>query len=58
MAEILFKELSFTVVEAALEVHKVHGPGFLEAVYQAALAHGLKLRDIPFIQLIHLPVTY
>jgi GxxExxY protein len=58
MAEILFKELSFTVVGAAMEVHKVLGPGFLEAVYQAALAHELKLRDVPFIQLIHLPVTY
>jgi len=28
-----------------MEVHKVLGPGSLEAVYQAALAHELKLRD-------------
>lgn len=58
MTEILFKELSFAVVGAAMEVHKILGPGFLEAVYQAALAHELELRGIPFIQLLHLPITY
>ena len=31
MAEILFKELSYKVVGAAIEVHKILGPGFLEA---------------------------
>ncbi|MBI4730887.1 MAG: GxxExxY protein [Chloroflexi bacterium] len=58
MAEILFKELSFAIVGAAVEVHKILGPGFLEAVYQAALAHGLKIRGIPYAQQVHLPVTY
>jgi len=58
MAEILFKELSFALVGTAMEVHKVLGPGFLEAVYQAALEHELKLRGIPFVQQLHLPVTY
>ena len=58
MAEILFKELSYSVVGAAMEVHRTLGAGFLEAVYQAALAYELILRNIPFEQQVHLPVYY
>ncbi len=50
MAEILFKELSFAIVGAAMEVHRQLGPGFLEVIYQKALAHELTLRGIPFEQ--------
>lgn len=41
-----------------MEVHRVLGPGFLEAVYQAALAHELTARGIRFEQLKRIPVTY
>ena len=41
-----------------MEVHRVLGPGFLETVYQSALAHELTLRQIPFEQFKKLPVTY
>ena len=41
-----------------MEVHTTLGPGFLEAVYQSALAHELTLRKIPFEQFKQLPVTY
>jgi len=58
MTEILFKELSYSIIGAAMEVLKILGGGFLEAVYQSALAFELKLRNIPFAQQIHLPVTY
>lgn len=56
--EILFKELSFAVIGAAMEVHNVLGPGFLEVVYQKALAHELTLRGIPFEMSKKLPVSY
>lgn len=58
MAEIVHKELSYAVVGAAMEVHGILGPGFLEAVYQAALARELQLRGIGFEQYKHLPVVY
>jgi GxxExxY protein len=58
MSTIIHKELSYKVVGAAMEVHRILGPGFLEAVYQAALAHELTLRQIPFEQYKRLPVTY
>ncbi|MDW7990644.1 MAG: GxxExxY protein [Anaerolineae bacterium] len=57
-SEILYKELSYAIVGAAMEVHRVLGPGFLESVYQAALAHEFSLRGIPFEQFRRLPVTY
>ena len=41
-----------------MEVHRILGPGFLESVYEAALAHELTLRSIPFEQQKRLPVQY
>ena len=58
MAELLYKESTFAVSGAAMEVHKVLGPGFLEAVYQAALERELTLRGILFESKLRLPVTY
>lgn len=46
--EILHKELSYAIVGAAMEVHRVLGSGFPEAIYQAAYEHELTLRGIPF----------
>ncbi|MCX6065955.1 MAG: GxxExxY protein [Chloroflexi bacterium] len=58
MTEILVKELSFAIFGAAMEVFNTLGHGFLEAVYQKALAHKLKMRGIPFADQVRLPVTY
>ena len=58
MAKILYKELSYAIVGAAMGVHRILGPGFLEAVYQAALALELTLRNIHFEQFKRLPVYY
>ncbi len=58
MAEILYKELSYVIVGAAMEVHKQLGAGFLEAVYRKALIYELTLRAIPFEEERVLPVYY
>jgi GxxExxY protein len=49
---------TFAIIGAAMEVHKVLGNGFLEAVYQEALAIELKNRNIPFDREVELPVYY
>ncbi len=40
--------LARTVIEAAVEVHRVLGPGFLESIYEQALAVELDIRDVSF----------
>jgi GxxExxY protein len=58
MKDILYRDLSFAVIGAAMEVHKILGPGFLEAMYQLALEKELTLRRIPFQHQVELPVSY
>lgn len=58
MAELLYKEEVFKIVGAAMEVHRVLGPGFLEAVYQEALAIEFKLRNIPYIEFPKLKIDF
>jgi GxxExxY protein len=51
-------EQTYTIIGAAMAVHRELGHGFLEAVYQAALERELMLQRIPFEREVRLPVSY
>ena len=50
--------LAHRVIGAAIEVHRLLGPGFLEAVYEEALCIELALRGLPFARQIPIGVEY
>lgn len=58
MVEIIYKELLYAVIGAAIEVHKILGGGFLESVYESALAYEFELRRIKFERQKRLYVSY
>ena len=51
-------DLTGAVIGAAIEVHKIIGPGLLESTYELCLCHELGLRKIPFESQKELPVEY
>ena len=48
MADLLHEGLTFEIIGAAMEVHRVLGPGFLESIYQRGMEVELLHRNIPF----------
>lgn len=56
--DLLHSELTRAVIGAAMEVHSTLGPGFLESVYEAAMAIELHLLKIPFELQKAVPVLY
>lgn len=55
---LLYKNESFKIIGAALEVHKTLGCGFIEVVYQEALAEEFKKRNIPYEREKELTINY
>ncbi len=58
MTEIIYKEESYAIIGACMEVHKKLGCGFLESVYSEALIIEFQKRNIPFEKEKKLPVYY
>ncbi|MFD0941369.1 GxxExxY protein [Pedobacter boryungensis] len=51
-------DLTYTIIGAAIEVHKYLGPGLLESAYQKCLEHELSLRGVYFLAQPNVPVYY
>ena len=50
--------LTEQVIGAAIEVHRVLGPGLLESVYEHCLCHELSARGVEHRRQVQLPVVY
>lgn len=55
---LLEKDLTDRIIGAAIEVHKVLGPGLLESAYQVCMERESALRKISFERLVDLPLNY
>lgn len=55
---IVEKELSFEIMGAAFEVHNDLGPGFLESIYERAMALELQTHDLKVETQKQIPVFY
>jgi GxxExxY protein len=49
---------TFAVIGAAFDVHRVLGPGFLEQVYQDAIAQEFGERQMPFEREVAIHITF
>jgi GxxExxY protein len=56
--KIIYKELSYKIIESVLKVHNTLGCGFLEKVYENALVIELKMEGIRFKQQEPIKVLY
>ena len=51
-------DLTGQVIGAAIEVHKVLGPGLLESTYESCLCVELEKRNIPYERQKEIPIDY
>jgi GxxExxY protein len=51
-------EIAKIIVDAALKIHRSLGPGLLESVYEATLAHELRTRGLQVTQQLSVLVNY
>jgi len=51
-------KLTELIIGAAIEVHKVLGPGLLESIYEEALCHELALRGLKIQRQVGVDVKY
>ncbi len=58
MTQKTINELSYKIIGAAIEVHKIMGKGLLESVYHQCLREEMNLRGIKYESEFKIPVIY
>jgi GxxExxY protein len=53
-----FAPLTYDIIGAAMEVHSLLGPGFLESIYKHALLHELHLRGVDARTEVEVHISY
>ena len=56
--ELRHREITDVIIAAAIAVHRELGPGFLESIYEQALAVEFALRGIAFVRQKPIPLFY
>lgn len=56
--KLVYKQESYEIIGACMEVHKYLGHGFLEVVYKDALEYEFKKNNIPFSTEVAFEVVY
>ena len=52
------EELTHEIIRAGIDVHRLLGPGFLEAIYSKAMGIELRRRGLPFEREVKAPIRY
>jgi len=58
MVDLIYEDLTFAIIGAAIDVHRELGPGFLESIYHAAMEVELRKRQISFESQRRIAVAY
>lgn len=58
MTQKYLDNLTYSIIGAAIEVHKIMGRGLLESVYHQCLKEELTLRNINFVSEMKIPIIY
>ena len=51
-------DISFLIIQAAIEVHRTLGPGLLESVYRTCMIYELRQRDLGVVAEQLVPICY
>lgn len=56
--DLLYEDVTYKIIGAAIEVHRELGPGYLESLYEDALCYELTMANLRFDRQIELDVKY